>query len=97
MWRLAMRSSRPCVPPSEEEQACIHDDYVNELLRGAFLPSSRERLRDNRPSGTARRVQGVILGGTELPLILRQESVARIPLLDTTQIHVSATVSEILL
>ena len=85
------------VPPSEEEQAYIHDKYVNELLRGVFLPSTRERLQDIIAIQAQRDgVEGVILGGTELPLILREESVGGIPLLDTTQIHVRAAVSEIL-
>jgi len=37
-------------------------------------------------------IDGVILGGTELSLILRDETVFGIQLLDTTQIHVEAAV-----
>lgn len=85
------------VPPSQEEQEYIHDKYVNELLRGVFSPNTRERLQDIIATQAERdRVQGVILGGTELPLILREKSIAGIPLLDTTQIHVSAVVAEML-
>jgi aspartate racemase len=35
-------------------------------------------------------IQGLILGGTELPLILADSSSIGIPFLDTTQIHVDA-------
>ena len=38
---------------------------------------------------------GVILGGTELPLILKGET-SRVPLLDTTRIHVEAALDELL-
>ncbi len=85
----------PLVAPSEDEQAYIHDKYLNELLHGVFLPETRRRLEEIIATQKRREgVQGVILAGTELPLILREESVAGIPLLDTTQIHVRAAVSE---
>ncbi len=32
------------VVPTADEQAWIHDKYVNELLRGTFLPETREGL-----------------------------------------------------
>ena len=38
-------------------------------------------------------IQGLILGGTELPLILREEFARGIPFLDTTKIHVERTVA----
>jgi len=41
-------------------------------------------------------IDGVILGGTELPLILRDENHKGIPLLDTTKIHCQAAVAEML-
>lgn len=85
------------VPPSQEEQAYIHDKYLNELLKGVFLPETHDRLQQIIATQKQRdAVQAVILAGTELPLILREESVAEIPLLDTTQIHVLAAVSEML-
>ena len=84
------------VTPSAEEQAYIHDKYVNELLRGVFLPETRTRLQEIIATQKQRdNIEGVILAGTELPLILRDESVAGLPLFDTTQIHVRAAVKEI--
>jgi aspartate racemase len=41
-------------------------------------------------------IDGVILGGTELSLILTEPSYAGLPVLDTTQIHVDAAVAEAL-
>jgi aspartate racemase len=40
-------------------------------------------------------IDGVILAGTELPLLLTDDSAAGIPLLDTTEIHVSAAVKHL--
>src|SRR5205085_8581446 len=85
------------VPPSPEEQADIHDKYVNELIRGVFLPETRNRLQQIITVQKQRDgIQGVILAGTELPLILRAESLDGLPLLDTTRIHVNAAVAEML-
>jgi len=81
--------------PTAEEQAWIHDKYVNELLRGAFLPETREGLTQIVATMKQRDgIEGVVLAGTELPLILRAECIAGLPLFDTTQIHVRAAVEE---
>jgi len=79
--------------PAADEQDYIHDKYLNELIPGKFLPRTREgllaiarRMRDEEG------IQALILGGTELPLILTDESALGIPFLDTTQIHVNAIV-----
>ena len=83
--------------PDENEQSYIHDKYMNELIDGIILPETRERLltivehmkeRDD--------IQGLILGGTELSLILRDATARGIPVLDTTRIHVKAIVTELL-
>ena len=58
--------------PTEDEQAYVHDKYMGELVNGIFLPETRERLLEivDRLRGREG-IVGVILGGTELPLILR--------------------------
>jgi aspartate racemase len=85
------------VLPREEEQAYIHEKYVGELLRDRFLPETRKRMLEiiDRMK-EQEQIQGVILGGTELPLLLRKGVAAGIPLLDTTQIHVRAVVGRLL-
>ena len=76
--------------PSEAEQDYIHEKYFAELVHAVFLSETRERLTEI-VAGMVKRdaVEAVILGGTELPLILRGTAPG-IPLLDTTQIHVRA-------
>jgi aspartate racemase len=84
------------VAPNEEEQNYIHDKYFNELVNGVVLEDTRvrllaivERLKEHRG------IEGLILGGTELSLILRDGSVQGIPILDATQIHVRAVIAEL--
>jgi aspartate racemase len=85
------------VVPPEDEQNYIHDKYLAELLKGVFLPGTRERLLEIIESmKQQQRIQAVILGGTELPLILHGDQACGIPLLDTTQIHVQAVVARLL-
>jgi aspartate racemase len=81
------------VVPDENEQAYIHDKYMNELVKGVFLPETREQLLAIVDRlAKQEHAQGLILAGTELPLILR-EAGCGIPFLDTTQIHVKAALS----
>jgi len=70
---------------------------MSELLKGILLPATRERLIAIVAQMKARDgIDAVILGGTELPLILRDTSASGIPLLDTTQIHAKAIVARAL-
>lgn len=91
------RNDIAMVTPSPEERAYIHEKYLGELLRGTFLPETRDRLLaiiERLKSQES--VEAVVLAGTELPLILRAETVADVRLLDTTQIHVQAAVAKIM-
>lgn len=81
------------VVPNETEQSYIHDKYMNELFVGLILPETREGLLEIVQAMKERDgIEGVILGGTELSLILREGTAAGLPVLDTTQIHVDAAV-----
>jgi aspartate racemase len=85
--------------PDKGEQAYIHGKYMNELLKGIFLPETRAGLlaiaaRLKKDEG----IEGLILGGTELPLILRDTDAKEvgIPFLDTTRIHVKSVIAQLL-
>lgn len=83
--------------PDEHDQAYIHHVYFNELVKGIVLPETRQRLLKIVERLKEREsIQGLILGGTELSLILRDETVCDIPALDTTKIHAKAIVAEAL-
>jgi aspartate racemase len=81
------------VIPSAAERDYIHEKYMGELIRAMFLPETREGLCEIvRRMKREDSVDGVILGGTELPLIFRADDIDGIPLLDTGRIHVQAVV-----
>jgi aspartate racemase len=91
------RAGITVITPTLKEQAFIHEKYMNELVNGLILPETREgllaivdRLKEQE------NIEGLILGGTELPLILREESYNGIPFLDTTKIHVERAVAQML-
>jgi aspartate racemase len=84
------------VVPDAADRNWIHQRYVEELLAGDFRDSTRhefialvERLRDKGD------IDGVILGGTELPLLLTGPQLAGLPALDTMALHVSAIVERL--
>ena len=83
--------------PDTEDRDYIHDKYLNELVSGKFLADTRanllaivDRMKEKHD------IDGVILAGTELPLILRDRQHNGIPFLDTTEIHCEAAVTEML-
>jgi aspartate racemase len=83
--------------PDSPAQDYIHDKYMNELVPGKFLADTRAGLLAivDRMKAT-NDIDGVILAGTELPLILRDPIHNGLPFLDTTKIHVEAAVSQML-
>jgi aspartate racemase len=83
--------------PEPDDQNYIHDKYFSELVPGKFLPETRAGLLAVVDRMKAKSdIDGVILAGTELPLILRDPIHDGIPFLDTTKIHVEAAVDEML-
>ena len=91
------RADIKLVLPNSEEQDYIHEIYMDQLLKDVFLPETRTQLLAIADAMRARDgIEAVILGGTELPLLLRDEAHHGMPLLDTTRIHVDRLISEIL-
>ena len=85
------------VLPGDREQDYIHEIYLGELLKDVFLPETRARLLEIAEEMKRRdNIEAVILGGTELPLLLRDPEHNGLPLLDTTSIHVDKLVAEML-
>lgn len=91
------REGMVLITPNADEQNYIHDIYMRELINGIFLPETCERLLHivERLKNTEN-IHGLILGGTELPFILRHEIYNKIPLLDTSRIHVEQAVKQLL-
>jgi len=95
--KVFSRTDIKLVTPTDEEQDYIHEIYLGELLKDVFRPETRTRLLDIVDTMKARDgIQAAILGGTELPLLLRDEEHHGMPLLDTTRIHVDRLIVEML-
>jgi aspartate racemase len=85
------------VVPNDQEQAFIHEKYMGELFVGTIRDETRTALLKIVETMRERdRIDGLILGGTELSLILREPTAAGLPILDTTQIHVDAAIERML-
>ena len=85
------------VRPDPADVDWIHEHYFAELVKGQFRKETRDHivsiisaLRDSH------RIDGVILGGTELPILLREPAYAGVPVLDVTAIHVEAALDWLL-
>jgi len=91
------RTDIKLVTPNTEEQDYIHEKYFGELLKDTFLPETRTKFLAIADEMKARDgVEAIILGGTEIPLLLRTEEHNGIQLLDTTRIHVDRLIEEML-
>src|SRR6266496_238450 len=94
---LFSREGIELLVPEPHDQDYIHEKYMNELVPGKFLPETRAGLLAIVDRMKAKSdIDGVILAGTELPLILRDAEHNGIPFLNTTRIHVEAAVTEML-
>ena len=83
--------------PEPKDQDYIHEKYFAELVPGIFLPETRENLLAIVDRMKAKMsIEGVLLAGTELALILRGENHNGMALLDTGKIHCQAAVNEML-
>jgi len=83
--------------PKPEEQNYVHEKYVGEMVKGRYLPETRAGLlavaqRMKKDEG----IDGLILGGTEMPLLFNDNGGIGIPFVDTTRIHVNAALERML-
>jgi aspartate racemase len=95
--KVFVRDGIELLVPDLEDRTYIHDKYLNELVSGKFLAETRagllaiiDRMKEKHD------INGVILAGTELPLILRESGHKGVLFLDTTEIHCEAAVNEML-
>jgi len=95
--RVFAREGIAVAIPGSEDQEFIHDTYLNELVNGVVLAATRERyIAIARRMKKEQGIEALILGGTELPLLLRDAIGIGMTLLDTARLHVEAAVSELL-
>ena len=74
------------VIPHENEIEIVHEIIYNELCKGIINGDSKEKYKKIIGNLALRGAEGIILGCTEIPLLIKQEDV-NIPVFDTTSIH----------
>lgn len=79
------------VVPELSDRDFIQDTISEELLKGVFSDKSRLRLVEICNDLNKRGAEGIVMGCTEIPLLLRQENIS-VPLFDTLTIHAMAAV-----
>jgi aspartate racemase len=78
--------------PSERDQQTVHRIIYEELCLGTFLDSSRRAYLEVIDRLVAEGCEGVILGCTEIELLLPMETYAGVPLFPTTRLHCEAAI-----
>ncbi len=77
--------------PNEADRAVINRVIFEELVLGKIEPASRQAYREIIARQVTDGAQGIILGCTEIPLLVKPEDSA-VPLFDTTELHALAAV-----
>jgi aspartate racemase len=79
------------VIPNDEDREVIHNIIYNELVRGIIKDDSREKYIKIIDKLVDKGAEGVVLGCTEIPLLIKQKDVS-ISIFNTTEIHSKAAV-----
>jgi aspartate racemase len=93
--RLASQYGIETIVPGRADAAEIDRVILEELVCGRFLEPSRARYREIVARVAARGAEGIILGCTEIPLLMRPED-STVPLYDTATLHALAAVERAL-
>uniref|UniRef100_B0SVJ4 Aspartate racemase n=1 Tax=Caulobacter sp. (strain K31) TaxID=366602 RepID=B0SVJ4_CAUSK len=93
--RLEDKFGLEVLVPDEDDRAAVHGIIYRELVAGQVLGTSREVYRAVIRRLVARGAQGVILGCTEIMLLIGQED-SPVPIFDTTTLHAQAAVERAL-
>jgi len=89
--RLQDRHGLQVLVPEADDRRLVHDVIYDELCRGVIRDPSREAYRRVMDDLVERGAQAIILGCTEIGLLVGPQD-ARVPLFDTTALHASAAV-----
>lgn len=92
--RCFNKSGINVIVPDKTEQAFIHEKIFSELQLGIIVKETKDHFLEIIKRMVAEhQIEAVILGCTELPLLLKDRD-CDIPLLNTVQIHVQSIIRE---
>lgn len=89
--RLTSRFGLDVLVPDEADRSIVHEVIYRELVAGQVVPASRAAYREIIVRLVERGAQAIILGCTEIMLLVQAEDSA-VPLFDTTTLHAHAAV-----
>lgn len=89
--RLAQKYGIEVVTPDEDDMNTVHSTIYNELCLGELKPESKARFIEIIKKLAASGAEGVVLGCTEIPLLIKPGD-ADIPVFNTTELHAAAAV-----
>jgi aspartate racemase len=75
--------------PDQEDRDIIHEVIYKELAKGVINPESKKKYQKSIDALISKEAEGIILGCTEIPLLITQADV-KVPVFDTTAIHARA-------
>lgn len=91
------RNGVKMIIPSEKNQNYVHEKYMGELVFNKIIPETKQALiRIINELQINESIEGIVLGGTELPLILMQEDFPTLKVFNTTEIHVNAILDKMI-
>ncbi len=90
--KLAEKDIETIIPDDAEDIEFINDAIYEEMGKGLFLPKTKAGFIRIINALVAQGAEGVILGCTEIPILIKQED-SPVPVFDTTAIHVNAAVA----
>ena len=91
--RYAERFGIEILVPPAAQQTEVDRIIFDELCRGRFLPESKARYLEIADELGGRGAEGIVLGCTEIPLLISQPDRPGLPMFDTAALHVAAAVS----
>lgn len=80
------------VIPTKNQRQYIHDAIYNELCFGVMKDSTKQRFLNIINELVSNAAEGIVLGCTEIPLLIKQED-CKIPIFNTMQIHAKEAVN----
>ncbi len=89
--RLKEKHGIDVVIPNKKEREIVHNVIYKELISGIIKEESREKFRKIINNLKKNDAEGVILGCTEIPLLIKNKD-SDIPVFDTTMIHAKKAV-----
>ena len=79
------------IVPEKPERLFIHNTIMDELLKEIFKPESKKRFLDIINDLEQKGAQGIVLGCTEIPLLIKQSD-THLPVFNTLKIHAKVAV-----